>query len=122
MISNEVELSGYRETKREDKCYQNITMQNSNITTPVSVIDDQKDSGFASNQTFASKRRKLFCSLKFSLLGHKWLAEVTSDSSFFISFKVDSKVINCKNKDLASMIFEQIFFQEFVILAKFYLL
>ena len=49
MISNEVEISGYREAKREARgCTQNTTIQSSNIITLLSTIGVEVDLGFAS--------------------------------------------------------------------------
>lgn len=49
MISNEVEISGYREAKREIRGYtQNTTIQSSNIITLLSTIGDKVDLSFAS--------------------------------------------------------------------------
>lgn len=61
MISNEVEISGYREAKREIRGYtQNTTIQSSNIITLLSAIGDEVDLGFASNYYLLQRGESCF--------------------------------------------------------------
>ena len=85
MISNEVEISGYREAKREVRgCTQNTTIQSSNIITLLSTIGVEVDLGFASFNCLLQRGESCFVLSNF-LPGEEIIA-VTSNSSFIIPF------------------------------------
>ena len=75
----------------------------------LSLTDYHVDLGFDSNQTSASKRRKIFCSLNFSPLGKndwQWKCPIPAPLSLSRWIQTQRAV----TKKIASIIFEQFFF------------